>query len=215
MSSGGSGRIERSPLALRSLLSRPAIVLIGLALMATACRSTPSQLPPERVVGEVDPYEIGVPDLLMIHVWKQPEISGDVVVRPDGKISLPLLQDVQAEGLTPEQLRDVLAERLAEYIVAPQVNVAVREMRSNTASVVGGGVARSGVVPLMRNTRVLDAIASMGGFTPFAKKGEILVLRETEAGQIEYRFDYDAFIAGKSPDSNMVLDPGDTIVVPD
>ena len=202
--------------------TRPRIVskwlggcLLGLALLLVACRSAPPALPPDRVVGEVEEYKIGVPDLLLIHVWKQAEISGEVVVRPDGKISLPLLQDVQAEGLTPDQLRQDIAEQLAEYIVAPQVNVAVKEMRSNTASIVGGGVARSGVVPLMRNTRVLDAIATMGGFTPFAKKGDILVLREGEAGQVEYRFDYDSFIAGKSPNSNMLLEPGDTIVVPD
>ena len=192
-----------------------AAVLAGFSVLFSACSSTPPVLPPERVVGEVEEYEIGVPDLLTIHVWKQPEISGDVVVRPDGKISLPLLQDVQAEGLTPDQLRQDIAAQLGEYIVAPQVNVAVKEMRSNTASVVGGGVARSGVVPLMRNTRVLDAIASMGGFTPFAKKGDILVLRESATGQVDYQFDYDAFISGKSPNSNMLLEPGDTIVVPD
>ena len=101
-------------LASLSSFSRLAVVMLGLVVMTTACRSTPDPLPPERVVGEVEPYEIGVPDLLLIHVWKQPEISGDVVVRPDGKISLPLLQDVQAEGLTPDGLRVVIAERLAE-----------------------------------------------------------------------------------------------------
>ena len=109
----------------------------------------------------------------------------------------------------------MIAERLAEYIVAPQVNVVVKEMRSNVASIVGGGIASSGVVPLMRNTRVLDAIATMGGFTPFAKKGDIRVLREVDQRQIEYRFDYDAFIGGRAPNTNMLLEPGDTIVVPD
>jgi polysaccharide export outer membrane protein len=186
-----------------------------LAFVAVGCRSAPPQLPPERVVGEVEDYVIGVPDLLTINVWKQNEISGNFVVRPDGKISMPLLQDVQAEGLSPDQLRDVLTERLAEFIVAPQVNVIVAEMRSNIVSVVGGGVARSGVVPLMRNTRVLDAIATMGGFTPFAKKGDIRILREQGGGQVEYRFDYDAFIGGRAPGSNLLLRPGDTIVVPD
>jgi len=188
---------------------------VAFALLVLGCRSAPPQLPPERVVGEVQTYVIGVPDLLRIHVWKQDEISADVVVRPDGQISLPLIQDVQAEGLTPDELRDVIADRLAEFIVAPQVNVMVREMRSNIVSVVGGGVARSGVVPLMRNTRVLDAIATMGGFTQFAKKGDIRVLRDVESRQVEYRFDYDAFIGGRAPNTNMLLEPGDTIVVPD
>lgn len=195
--------------------SRVVPAAVVFALLALACRSAPPQLPSERVVGEVQTYEIGVPDLLRIHVWKQDELSSDVVVRPDGQISLPLIQDVQAEGLTPDELRDVITERLAEFIVAPQVNVMVREMRSNIASVVGGGVARSGVVPLTRNTRVLDAIATMGGFTPFAKKGDIRILRDVGTRQVEYRFDYDAFIGGRAPNSNMLLEPGDTIVVPD
>ena len=196
--------------ALRIALA--ATLLVGAAI---GCRSAPPQLPPERVVGEVEDYVIGVPDVLRIHVWREDELTTEVVVRPDGKISLPLLQDVQAEGLTPEELRQSLTEQLAEYIVAPQVNVVVRDMRSNIASVVGGGVARSGVVPLTRNTRVLDAIASMGGFTPFAKKGDIRILRDTDGRQVEYRFDYDAFIGGRAPNSNVLLMPGDTIVVPD
>jgi polysaccharide export outer membrane protein len=193
----------------------PRAVLAVLVCLAFGCQSPPPQLPPERVVGEVEDYVIGVPDVLHIHVWKQEELSREVVVRPDGKISLPLLQDVQAEGLTPSQLRDQLTEKLSEFIVAPQVNVIVREMRSNIVSVIGGGVARSGIVPLMRNTRVIDAVASMGGFTPFAKKGDIRILREDGGRQIEYRFDYDAFIAGRAPNSNILLEPGDTIVVPD
>jgi len=201
---------SRGGRALRAVAS-----LVLLASLAHGCRSAPPQLPPERVVGEVQDYVIGVPDLIRVHVWKQDEISGDVVVRPDGKISLPLLQDVQAEGRTPAQLREDIAEQLSEFIVAPQVNIIVREMRSNIVSVVGGGVARSGVVPLMRNTRVLDAIASMGGFTPFAKKGDIRVLREVDGRQIEYIFDYSAFIGGRAPNTNLLLEPGDTIVVPD
>ena len=116
--------------------SRVALAAAVLAFLAVGCRSAPAQLPPQRVIGEVEDYVIGVPDLLTINVWKQEGISGSVVVRPDGKISLPLLQDVQAEGLTPDQLRNQLTERLAEFIVAPQVNVIVSEMRSNIVSVV-------------------------------------------------------------------------------
>lgn len=183
--------------------------------VSAACTTPPPPLPAARVVGEVQPYTIGVPDVLQIRVWKQDQLTVDVVVRTDGKISMPLLQDVQAEGLTPEELRDVLTERLAEYIVAPQVTVMVKFMKSNIASIVGGGVARSGVVELQRHTRVLDAIATVGGFTTFAQKDEIRVLRDIDGVQVEYRFDYDAFIAGDAPNSNMVLKPGDTIIVPD
>ena len=194
---------------------REAAGVCSLLLVALACTAPPAALPPERVVGEVGAYVIGVPDVLQIRVWKQDQLSVEAVVRTDGKISMPLLQDVQAEGLTPEELRDVLTERLSEFIVAPQVNVMVKTMNSNIASVVGGGVARSGVVPLQRHMRVLDAIATMGGFTTFAQKDDIRVLREIDGLQVEYRFDYDAFIRGSAPTSNMLLEPGDTIVVPD
>jgi len=193
---------------------RRAAALIG-ASLALACATPVEPPPPERVVGEVEEYVIGVPDALQITVWKQEQLSLEVIVRTDGKISMPLLQDVQAEGLTPDELRAVIEERLAEFIVAPNVNVIVKDMRSNVVSVVGGGVARSGLVPLQRNTRVIDAIATMGGFTPFARKGDIRVLRNIDGRQVQYGFDYDAFIKGRAPDSNMLLEPGDTIVVPD
>jgi polysaccharide export outer membrane protein len=192
-----------------------AAAAVAVMLVAVACTVPPGPLPAERVVGEVRPYVIGVPDVLQIRVWKQDQLSVEVVVRSDGKISMPLLQDVQAEGLTPEELRDVLAERLAEYIVAPEVNVIVKMMKSNIVSIVGGGVARSGIVDLQRHTRVLDAIAVVGGFTTFAQKDDIRVLRDIDGAQVEYRFDYDAFIDGSAPNSNMLLMPGDTIVVPD
>ena len=106
--------------------------------LALGCRSAPPQLPPERVVGKVETYRIGVPDLLRVHVWKQDEISSDVVVRPDGQISLPLVQDVQAEGLTPEELKEVITEELSEFISAPDVTVVVSQMNSQQASILGG-----------------------------------------------------------------------------
>ncbi|MCA9512006.1 MAG: polysaccharide biosynthesis/export family protein [Myxococcales bacterium] len=193
--------------------------LCGAALLASltvlACATPVEPPPPDRVVGEVEEYVIGIPDVLQITVWKQEQLTTEALVRSDGKISMPLLQDVQAEGLTPDELRAVIEERLAEFIVAPHVNVLVKDMRSNVVSVVGGGVARSGLVPLQRNTRVLDAIATMGGFTPFARKGDIRVLRNRDGRQVQYGFDYDAFIKGRAPGSNMLLEPGDTVVVPD
>lgn len=208
-------RVEKNSPSGAGRRLRVATAALFVMWVSAACTTPPPPLPAPRVVGEVQPYTIGVPDVLQIRVWKQDQLTVEVVVRTDGKISMPLLQDVQAEGLTPEELRDVLTERLAEYIVAPQVNVMVRLMKSNIVSIVGGGVARSGVVELQRHTRVLDAIATVGGFTTFAQKDDIRVLREIDGVQVEYRFDYDAFIAGDAPTSNMVLEPGDTIVVPD
>lgn len=188
----------------------------GLLLFLVGC-TTPSWTPaPEtRVVGAAPEYVIGVPDLLELTVWQQPDLSGPVLVRRDGKISVPLLGDTQAEGLTPEQLAERIRLGLSEFVANPHVDIAVTEMRSQVASVIGGGVLRSGIVPLQRNTRVIDALASMGGLTPFAKKSKIRILRDTPGGQVEYRFDYSAFIKGRAPDSNILLEPGDTIIVPE
>jgi polysaccharide export outer membrane protein len=192
------------------------VLMCAVAAQALGCAGPPPLAPPPRVVGAVADYVIGVTDLLEIKVWRQPELSAEVVVRRDGKISMSLVDDLQAEGLTALGLKKVVTDALSEFINSPQVSIVIKAMNSNVASVIGGGVARSGIIPLQRNTRVLDAIASMGGFTTFAQKDDVRILREDESGrQIEYGFDYNAFIKGKAPDSNMLLEPGDTVVVPD
>lgn len=195
---------------------RPLAALVALTgLIAAGCVEPPPMPPEPGGVGERAPYVLGVTDQLQITVWKNPEISARVVVRSDGMISVPLLDDVQAEGLTPQELKEVLTDRLSEYIMNPDVTVVVIGMNSNTVSVMGG-VARTGEIPLQRETRVLQALARAGGFTTWAKRGSVRVLRQTDdGGLVEYRFDYDAYIAGKAPGTNIVLKPGDTIVVPD
>lgn len=193
-----------------------ALGLLGVLAFALACESPPAPPPlTPRVVGEVEDYVIGVPDLLMLTVWQHPDLSGPLLVRRDGKISVPLMGDLQAEGLTPEALAEQIRIALSDYIAKPHVDIAVTEMRSQVASVIGGGVLRSGIVELQHNTRVIDAIAAMGGLTQFAKKGSIRILRDTPAGQVEYPFDYTAFIKGRAPSSNILLEPGDTIIVPE
>ncbi len=194
-----------------------ALALAGVLAFALACASGPAPVvaPQPRVVGAVGDYVIGVPDLLELRVWQQPDLSGPLLVRRDGKVSVPLMGDTQAEGLTPEALADRIYVALSEFIANPHVDIAVTEMRSQVASVIGGGVLRSGIITLQRNTRVIDAIATMGGLTPFAKKGRIRILRDTSEGQVEYPFDYSAFIKGQAPDSNILLEPGDTIIVPE
>jgi polysaccharide export outer membrane protein len=175
----------------------------------------PPPLPEEPPsVGQREAYVIGVTDQLQISVWKNPELTSRVVVRSDGKISVPLLDDVQAEGLTAQELKEVLTDKLSQYIENPDVTVIVQGMNSNTVSVMGG-VARNGEIPLQKETRVLQAIARAGGFSVWAKKDQVKILRPTPQGLVEYRFDYSAYLAGKAPDSNIVLRPGDTIVVPD
>jgi len=192
------------------------VALISTLAFALGCAPKPAPLAPApRVVGAAREYVVGVPDLLELTVWQQPDLSGPVLVRRDGKISVKLLGDVQAEGLTPVALAEEIRKGLSAFVAKPHVNVAVTEMRSQVASVIGGGVLRSGIVELQRNTRVIDAIASMGGLTPFAKKGRIRILRDTAKGQVEYPFDFAAFVRGEAPNSNILLEPGDTIIVPE
>lgn len=200
----------------------PRAIAFGLLLaFGSACSwmpfyaPPPSTSPPTRVVGEVEDYVIGVPDLLQLTVWQHPDFTGPVLVRRDGKISVPLMGDIQAEGLTPEALAETIRIALSKYISKPRVDIAVTEMRSQVASVIGGGVLRSGIIQLQHNTRVIDAIAEMGGLSPFAKKREIRILRDTPEGQVEYPFDYTAFIRGHDPASNILLAPGDTVIVPE
>ena len=162
------------------------------------------------------PYTIGVTDVLRITVWKNPELSIEAVpVRADGKISVPLINDVQAEGLTPEELKDVITRDLAEYVGEPNVTVVVVQINSRFVSVIGE-VVQDTRVPLTRDLRVLEAIAQAGGFGPFADKSDVRIIRHNADGtESEYRFDYDAYIRGRAPGSNIVLQQGDVIVVPD
>jgi polysaccharide export outer membrane protein len=192
------------------------MAMVGTLALAFGCLSAPPPSTPQlRVVGEAEEYVIGVPDLLRLTVWQHPDLSGELLVRRDGKVSVALLGDTQAEGLTPQELAEEIRVGLSDFVTKPRVDVAVLEMRSQVASVIGGGVLRSGTVDLERNMRVIDAIASMGGLTPFAKRSRIRVLRNTPEGQVEYPFDYNAFIRGEAPESNIYLKPGDTVIVPE
>jgi polysaccharide export outer membrane protein len=190
------------------------LVLTGLAALVVGCVSPGAPPPPEPEPGTREEYVIGIPDILKIVVWRNAELSVEVPVRRDGKISVPLVDDVQAEGLTPQELKEVLTAALAEYVTAPDVTVIVQQTNSHTVTVIGG-VMRSGQIALTRQMRVLEAIANMGGFNAWARKDRIKIFRETEWGTVEYVFNYGAYSAGKAPDSNLLLRPGDTIVVPE
>lgn len=172
--------------------------------------------PPDPNPLERETYVIGVRDMLRIRVWKNPELAVDVVVRMDGKISVPLVDDVQAEGLEPMELKEVLTRELSEYIAAPDVTVIVAQMNSQFVSLLGDGARRNMRVPLSLHLRVLEAIAMAGGFTAFADTDNIRIVRRQEDGsEVEYRFNYDAYIKGRAPGTNIVLQNGDTIIVPD
>ena len=185
------------------------------ALLAVSCANLRPQPPHDAAPPERGPYVIGAGDLLQIRVWKNQELSVEVPVRTDGKVSVPLLHDVQAEGLTPEELRDVISTDLSEFIVAPDVTVIVMQPNSKRVYVIGE-VTRSGTYPLAHDLRIVEAITLAGGFGPFANKDSIRVIRKLEDGaEEEYGFDYDAYVAGRAPGTNLLLQPGDTVVVPD
>jgi len=188
--------------------------LAAMVMLSMGCAGKGAPPPPEPPAGEREAYVIGIPDVLKIVVWRNPELSVEVPVRRDGKISVPLVDDVQAEGLTPQELKEVLTEALAEYVTAPDVTVIVQQTNSHTVTVVGG-VARSGQIPLTRQMRVVEAIATMGGFNAWAKKDRIKILRKNGNETIEYVFSFGAFASGKAPESNLLLRPGDTVVVPE
>lgn len=157
-------------------------------------------------------YVIGADDVLTVNVWKEPEMSGPVPVRPDGKISLPLLHDVQAAGLTPVQLSQQLTEKLKLYMSAPQVTVVVTAMNSQRVYVLGE-VARPGAMALVPRMTVLQAISSAGGLTQYANSKKIFVLRNENGKQAKYPFNYQEVLAGNQ-EQNILLKTGDTIVVP-
>jgi polysaccharide export outer membrane protein len=159
-------------------------------------------------------YLIGSSDVLAITVWKEPEISRSIPVRPDGKISLPLVGELQAAGRTPLQLEQDISGKLKAYITNPDVNVMVQQINSEKFNVLGR-VAKSGSFPLASDTTVLDAIATAGGFLDFAKETGVYVLRSTPGGgQKRLAFNYKDVIKGKHPEQNIKLEPGDTVVVP-
>jgi polysaccharide export outer membrane protein len=149
---------------------------------------------------------------LHITVWKEPDMSATLPVRPDGKISLPLLDDVQAAGLTPLQLKESVTEKLKKYIADPRVTVVVTAMNSQRIYVLGE-VTHTGAMPLLPNMTMLQAISS-AGFTQFANLKAIYLLRTQDGQQTKIRFNYKDAIKGRDTQQNIVLRPGDTIVVP-
>jgi polysaccharide export outer membrane protein len=155
-------------------------------------------------------YRIGAEDMLQISVWKNEMLSRTVPVRPDGKISLPLVNDVQAAGLTALELREVLTRKLAEYIPSPEVSVIVSEIRSFKISVIGE-VARPGRFELKSGATVLDVLALAGGFTQFASRSRIVVLRPDGTAMKRIPFNYNK-VAGEQ--ENFYVRNGDVVLVP-
>lgn len=159
-----------------------------------------------------DTYVIGVEDVLDISVWQEPNVSRNVPVRPDGKISIPLVNDIQAAGLTPMQLAASLTEKLKKFLTAPQVTVTVTAMNSQRVFVVGE-VFKPGPMPLLPNMTALQALSTAGGPTQFADQKRAYVLRREGGKETNYPLNYKDMLRGDSR-TNIVLKAGDTIVVP-
>jgi polysaccharide biosynthesis/export protein len=160
-----------------------------------------------------DEYLVGEADVLHINVWKEPELSEQVIVRPDGKISLPLVSEVKVAGMTPSQIQQLLTERLKAFIVAPQVTVTVADIRSKTVYITGE-IIRAGEYPMLAPMTVLQLIAKAGGVSTYANRHGIFVLRYVDGKPVRYAFDYSEVLKGKTVGQDVELRPGDTVVVP-
>jgi polysaccharide export outer membrane protein len=173
--------------------------------------------PPVKPRGSDDPalagYTIGEQDILDIDVWQEKELSGPAVVRPDGKITMPLVGEIYVVGMTPVQLQTELTKRLEPFVTVPQVSVSVHEINSRKVYVMGQ-VAHEGVFRINATTTVSQIVVQAGGLREYAKKTKIYVLRNTNGKQVRLPFNYNAFIKGQKNGQDFVLKPGDTVVVP-
>lgn len=158
-------------------------------------------------------YRIGADDVISIVVWKNEALSRRVPVRPDGMISLPLLNDVRAAGLTPMELREVLSQGLVEYMPDPEVSVIVETVNSFKVSVIGE-VRKAGRYEIKSRTSVLDLLALAEGFTEFASRSRIVILRDTGTKVERIPFNYNRVVSSGNGAENVFLQPGDTVVVP-
>jgi polysaccharide biosynthesis/export protein len=218
-------------LNIRTLRNRSAVVLCmslslsvstwAQAVLGKGAQSAPTAKTSSQGVAEDaatkahdDSFVIGNDDVLAINVWKETEISRSIPVRSDGKISLPLVGELQAAGRTPLKLEQDIASRLKSYISEPEVTVIVQQINSQKFNIMGQ-VAKPGSYPLASASTVLDAIAAAGGFRDFAKQKSVYVLRQSPDGtQTRLPFNYKEVIKGKNPEQNVKLQAHDTVVVP-
>lgn len=156
-------------------------------------------------------YKIGVGDVLHITVWEEPQLTETAVVRPDGKVSMPLVTEVDVAGLTPEGAQEVLTDRLNKFVHKPRVTVTVQEIHSRMVYITGE-VQRPGAYPLMDAINVVQLVARSGGLTDFAKQKQVYVLRAGNSARINVN--YEKVLKGQAPQQNVELAPGDTVVVP-
>ena len=190
------------------------ILMLALGAWASEDHKKPDDVPGAQAPTANDPtYVIAPEDVLNINVWKESDVSGSVPVRPDGKISLPLLNDVQAAGLTPMQLANSLAEKFKQYITDPKVSVTVATVNSRKVYVLGQ-VGHPGAVVLTPDMTVLQALTTAGGPTVYAKTSKMYILRNESGKQTRLDFNYKEVVKGRDANQNVPMKPGDTLVVP-
>lgn len=182
---------------------------------AAPVAAPPSTTTPVPAAGAPLPvgYVIGPEDVLDVMYWRDKDMSAEVVVRPDGKVALPLLNDVQAAGLTPDELREFLMKASAKFVEDPSVTVVVKTINSRKVFVTGM-VAKPGAYPISAPTTVMQVLAMAGGIHEFADAKNIIVMRNEKDGQVAFRFNYKEVLKRKNLAQNIQLKPGDTVVVP-
>jgi polysaccharide export outer membrane protein len=205
------------------MTSKPFVIALALvagagvaahAQQASPVSTTPGSPVPASAPPAISDYVIGPEDLLQITVWKNESLSRELAVRPDGKISMPLLHDIQAAGLTPMQLQEKLSTALGEFMPNPEVSVTVTDVRSYRISVLGE-VVKPGVLQLKSDTTVLEAIALAGGFRDFASPSKIVILRKNcDVQTNKIPFNYNRVVKDNRAEGNVTLKSGDVVVVP-
>jgi polysaccharide export outer membrane protein len=208
-------RCRRAP-ALRAI----SLSILGLSLLSAAPQKNSKTAAPTAATVNATPqaasepksYVVGAEDVLMVNVWRDAEVSRQVTVRPDGKITLPLLGEVQAAGMTPEALTQVVFDGLSKLKTLDKSEVTVSVLQVNSKKYfIQGEVLKPGAYPLLIPTTVLEALVNSGGFRDFADQKGIFVMR----GGTRFKFNYKDVIRGKKMEQNILLQPGDIIVVPD
>lgn len=194
-------------------------ILLALALAAAGAAPSAAQVV---IRSEDDPpnaYAIGIGDVIEISVWKSPELSVSVPVRPDGRVSVPLLGDIQAAGMTPLALKEQLARDFRKYVTAPEVSVVIKEINSRKVFVTGE-IKAPGAYDLQPRGKLMQILSMAGGLTPYAK-GKVIVLRDNRDSNDKgggpdrrYEIDLKTIISGKRPQDNIILQPGDTLIFP-
>jgi polysaccharide biosynthesis/export protein len=190
-----------------------AFVVADAAAQQRAAAAPPAAAARPPLPPTLEEYRIGPEDVLSISVWKNDPMSRVLPVRPDGMISLPLLDDVMAAGLTPTELRNLLAQKLTEYVPSPAVTVIVNDVKSFKVSVIGE-VVRPARYELKSRTSVLDVLALAGGFNQFAARTRIVVLRQDGDKKVRIPFNYNKVTSGSADEENLYLRPNDIVLVP-